>query len=245
MSLSRARQLPSGSSTSASGSQTLSRGLTALEILADADTPLSIDELAEQLGVHRSNAYRVLRTLEDHRLVLRDDRGLIKLGPRLLSLAKGVAPELHTAALPALTEVAYSLGMTAFLTLLDADEIITVVTVEPTNVAATVSRNPGVKHHVGVGALSHAIEASLSPREREALLGDAPETEAARSARELGYAYSEGEVVAGVEAIAVPLRVAGEPPAAIAVVHFTLPEDRDSVVAALNTAAAQISANYR
>lgn len=48
--------------TQAPPSQTLSRGIRALEILAAADRPLSIAELAEALGVHRSIAYRILRT---------------------------------------------------------------------------------------------------------------------------------------------------------------------------------------
>ena len=69
--------------TPAPHSQTLSRGIRVLEILADAREPLSIDELAQRLGVHRSVAYRLLRTLEHHRLTVRDARGRIILGARL------------------------------------------------------------------------------------------------------------------------------------------------------------------
>ena len=49
-------------------SQTLSRGLSILEILADASGPLGIDDVAAHLGVHRSVAYRLIRTLEEHGL---------------------------------------------------------------------------------------------------------------------------------------------------------------------------------
>ncbi|MGB3377038.1 MAG: helix-turn-helix domain-containing protein, partial [Microbacterium sp.] len=65
----------------APASQTLSRGIRILEILADG--PLSIDEVATRLDVHRSIAYRLLRTLEDHRLVARNAAGLAALGPRM------------------------------------------------------------------------------------------------------------------------------------------------------------------
>ncbi|MGE0000411.1 MAG: helix-turn-helix domain-containing protein, partial [Ilumatobacteraceae bacterium] len=58
-----------------SPSQTLDRGLTALEWIALADRPPSIDEVAQHLDVHRSIAYRIVRTLEDHRLVRRDPNG--------------------------------------------------------------------------------------------------------------------------------------------------------------------------
>ena len=49
----------------------------------------------------------------------------------------------------------------------------------------------------------------------------------------------------GVTGIAVPPRIDGEPPAAVAVVHFKLPEPLDSVVEALHDAAERIAQSYR
>jgi DNA-binding IclR family transcriptional regulator len=72
-----------GNVATQAGSQTLSRGIRMLEILAAADRNLSIDELAGALGVHRSVAYRLLRTLEDHGLVSRDAAGRLTLGTGL------------------------------------------------------------------------------------------------------------------------------------------------------------------
>src|SRR5690625_2072660 len=108
------------------GSQTLARGLAALEILAEAESPLSISELAEALGVHRSNAYRLLRTLEEYRFVLRDETGQIRLGPRLAALARGSVESIQTLTLPHLTKLANQLQLTSFVTLLDSDQVITV-----------------------------------------------------------------------------------------------------------------------
>lgn len=227
------------------GSQTLARGLRTLEILAERESPMTIMEIAEDLGVHRSNAYRILRTLEDHRFVARDPAGLVRLGPKLTALARGVAPALHTAAMPAVTDLAYQLGMTAFVTVLDADEVVTLVTVEPSNVAATIARNPGVRHPVDRGAPGHAIESSLSPAERTAAFGEPSLSAAAAEAQRIGYAITRAEVIDGVTGIAVPLRIAGEPPAAVAVVHFNVPEGVDDVVHALRTAADRIALNYR
>ena len=48
----------------APASQTLSRGIRLLEELAAARAALSIDDLAGRVGLHRSVAYRLLRTLE-------------------------------------------------------------------------------------------------------------------------------------------------------------------------------------
>lgn len=239
------RTMNTSTESNAARSQTLSRGLTALEFLAAAERPVTIDGLAAGLGVHRSNAYRLLRTLEEHRFAVRDQAGLIRLGPKLTTLARGVAPALNSAATPAITELAYALGVTAFLTVLDADEVVTLVAVEPSNVAATIARNPGVRHSVLRGAPGRAIEAYLSRDERAAHLGDPEHTEAALEARRLGYALSENEVIAGVTALAVPLRIAGEPPAAVAVVHFSLPGPVDEVVDALRSAADKIALSYR
>lgn len=80
--------------------QTPSRGIRILEVLADVREPLTIDGVAERLGVHRSIAYRLLRTLEDHRLVGRDTAGRVARGPRMAALAAGVAPDLQAEALP-------------------------------------------------------------------------------------------------------------------------------------------------
>lgn len=224
------------------GSQTLDRGLLALELLADAERPLTINELATGLGVHRSNAYRVLRTLEHRRFVSRDDAGLIRLGAKLTSLARGVAPALHTAATPAITELAHRLGVTAFLTVLDADEVVTLVAVEPASAAAAIARSPGVRHPVSLGAPGHAIEAALSAAEHAALFGGAPLSAAAAAAQRAGYAISQSEVIAGVTSLAVPLRLPSEPAAAIAIVHFAAPESIPQTVALLHAAAAQIRA---
>ena len=65
--------------------------------------------------MHRSVAYRLLRTLEDHGLVTRDAAGRIQLGARMAALAAGVAHDLQAEALPELTAVANDLGMTCFL----------------------------------------------------------------------------------------------------------------------------------
>ncbi|GAA1785451.1 IclR family transcriptional regulator [Leucobacter iarius] len=231
---------PAETPAGTAGSQTLDRGLRALEALADAERPMSISELADALGVHRSNAYRILRTLEEHRFVLRDDAGLIRLGPRLAALGRGAASTLHSAALPELTELANTVGMTAFVTVLDGTEVITLVSVEPRRSHATVAQRPGTRHPATAGAPGHAIEASLSPAERVAVFGEVPLSEGAEQCQIDGYALSHDEVIRGLTSIAVPLRLEGEPPAALAVVHIGVPDDLAELGLEMRRAAARI-----
>ncbi|MEP6843666.1 MAG: helix-turn-helix domain-containing protein [Pseudolysinimonas sp.] len=205
----------------ATASQTLSRGLTALEVLADADGTLSIAELATRLGLHRSITYRIVRTLEDHGLVLRNSAGELELGARLAALARNVSRDLQAAALPELTLVANELGMTTFLATLDADgtEAVTLASVEPRHAAATVAQRPGSRHSITVGAPGRAIARQLS-----------------RDPRPLPYETSTDEVIPGLSSIAVPLKIDAQRPTSIAVVYLTQAVDRDLIAARLEHA---------
>jgi DNA-binding IclR family transcriptional regulator len=200
----------------APASQTLSRGIRILEILADAREPLTIDELARRLEVHRSVAYRLLRTLEDHGLVARDGAGRVELGSRLAALAAGVAHDLQAEALPELTTAANDLAMTCFLTVLDRDESVTLMSVEPRHAVASVAQRPGSRHPVAVGAPGRAILIQLPP-------GQWPEgADSAQiaDASTRGYAQSHDEVIPSLRSVAVPLALRGRAPAAVAVVYL-------------------------
>lgn len=222
-------------------SQTLSRGIRVLEALADAGEPLTIDELAARLGLHRSVAYRLLRTLEDHRLVVRDARGRFVLGARLAALAAGVAHDLQAEALPELTSAANELAMTCFLAVLDRDEVVTLVSVEPRHAMASVAQRPGTKHPLGVGAPGKAILAALPPSRRPAL--DEARTRELGDAIARGYATSHDEVIAGLRSIAVPLPLHGQDPAAIAVVYVSSERDDEQIAARLTAASRAVQAS--
>jgi DNA-binding IclR family transcriptional regulator len=230
--------------------QTLSRGIRALELLADAPGPMTIAELAAALDVHRSIAYRILRTLEDHRMVVRDAAGRVELGPRLAALARTVQHDLQAAALPELTAVANDLGMTAFVAVLDQREVVTLVSVEPRHVVATVAQRPGTRHPLANGAPGIAIQSALTEAQWSALGG--PERVSSESirpeavdARTSGYAVSHDEVIRGLRSVAVPLVVPGQLPAAVAVVFVASASDDAQLGARLADAAGAITAAMR
>ncbi|PQZ92149.1 ArsR family transcriptional regulator [Arthrobacter sp. MYb227] len=211
--------MPQLSTPKAPASQTLSRGIRMLELLADATGPRTIAQLAEDLGVHRSIAYRILRTLEDHRLVSRDETGLVQSAPGLAVLARSVQRDLQSAALPELTTLANELKMCAFVVLWDQDECTTLVTVEPRHVHAAVIQRPGTRHPFDHGAPGIAMQSSLSEAQWAGLKTGHPYRAEARAAAQLGYATSIDEVIAGLSSVAVPIEVPGQLPAAVAVVY--------------------------
>lgn len=220
---------------SSPASQTLSRGIRLLEELAHARTSLSIDDLAARVGLHRSVAYRLLRTLEDHGLVSRDAAGAVRLGTGLAALAAGVAADLQAEALPELTAAANDLGMTCFLVVLDHEECVTLTSVEPRHAVTTVAQRPGARHPVTRGAPGRTILAQLPPRRWPDDVDARLAAEVAETA-ERGWTTSHDEVVPTLRAVAVPLAVQGGEPAAVAAVHVS--SDLDDAVIAERLAAA-------
>lgn len=224
---------------SSPASQTLSRGIRLLEELADARIPLTIDELAARVELHRSVAYRLLRTLEDHGLVTRDAAGAVRLGTGLAVLAAGVAADLQAEALPELTAAANDLGMTCFLVVLDHDECVTLASVEPRHAVTAVAQRPGSRHPVTRGAPGRTILAQLPPRRWPDGV-DARLASEVADAAERGWARSHDEVIPTLRAVAVPLAVKGREPAAIAAVHVATDLDDAEIAARLEAAASAI-----
>jgi DNA-binding IclR family transcriptional regulator len=174
--------------------QTLDRGLTALEFIAFAERPPMIDELARHLDVHRSIAYRIVRTLEDHSVVRRDADGRCLPGQRLAALGRNVRLPLRAAALPELTSMAEDLAMTSFMVIRVDDEAVTIESVEPRTTAAHVAYRPGNRHPVDRGAPGLALlaGAAAAPDERVEV----------SVARQQGWASSSGEVISGLASVA-------------------------------------------
>lgn len=216
-------------------SQTLDRGLRVLETLAAQGRPQTIAQLAAALGVHRSIVYRILRTLTDHRLVRRTPDGTFELGLGLPALARSVSEPLQTAALPELSELANEVGMTAFLVVPEHEEAVTLVSVEPRHSTAHVSYRPGVRHPVNRGAPGLALLAGGPPRPQE-------RAEVTRARRE-GFARSEGEVLAGMTAVAAPvLDRAGTVRASVAVVFVDTGADAAALGNRVAAAARNVTA---
>ncbi|MFE5240374.1 MULTISPECIES: helix-turn-helix domain-containing protein [unclassified Streptomyces] len=182
------------------GSQTLARGLHALELVARQPQGLAVQDLAQRLGVHRTIAYRILVTLAEHHLVVKAADGRYRAGSGTVTLARGYAAGVREAALPVLRRTADELGATLALIAAEGEEAVAVAVVEPLSVDYHLSYRVGSRHPVGTGAAGLAL-AALRPPAR----GESPEVV---QAREQGYAQTFGQVEPGAYGVAVPLRLA-------------------------------------
>jgi DNA-binding IclR family transcriptional regulator len=198
-------------------SQTLDRGLRVLELVAASARPLTTVEVAQDVGLHRSITYRMLRTLEARRLVSRDGDGAWLPGSGLAVLASNVVPDIRLAARSVLESLADETAMTAFLVIRDHDEAVTAVVVEPRTAIAHVTYRPGRRHPVTRGAPGIALLAggAAVPGERAEIA----------VCRERGWAFSESEVLPGMKACSAPVIAAdGSCTAAVSVVFVGDPD---------------------
>jgi DNA-binding IclR family transcriptional regulator len=177
--------------------QTLERGLDVLELLADG-RPRTVSAIGTELGLHRSVTYRIVRTLEDRGYLERSADGRYGVGLAVAALARAVRRELSTAARPELAELADQAGATAFLVVPSGEEAVTLLAVEPRRSRAHVSHRPGQRHRLTSGAPGLAILAALPPRPDER--AEVP------WARQTGWVRTTGEVLAGLSALAAPMR---------------------------------------
>jgi DNA-binding IclR family transcriptional regulator len=188
------------------GAQTLDRGLRALELVAASPTGLTVQDVADRLGVHRTIAHRLLATLAEHRLVARTPDGRFHAGGGLTALAQGVQRALRESALPVMRELADELESTVALLVREGEEAVAVAVVTPTMAAYHLAFRTGSRHPLGRGAAGICLLAGLPPRPGE--------REAVTRARAQGFAVSKGEVEPGAHGLAVLLHQPGDEPAA-------------------------------
>src|SRR4249919_3979951 len=110
-------QPPAGTGTTAPV-QSVDRAITILELLA-REGESSVTGIAARLGVHKSTAFRLLATLEGHRLVEQiNDRGRYRLGVGNLRLAGATTARLDVVseARPLTRQLAADTGETVNIT---------------------------------------------------------------------------------------------------------------------------------
>ncbi|MDX2937852.1 IclR family transcriptional regulator [Streptomyces ipomoeae] len=222
--------------TSGETSQTLDRGLSVLRLLAAHGEGLTAAELAEELSTARAVVYRLLRTLEGHRLVGRAGTRYV-LGFGIAELASHLRPRLQATVLPILRQLSGQTNSTALLSLADGDQALVLLTEEPPQSTFHLALRQGARHPLTVGADGVAILAGRPPAEAD--------TEAVRKARRDGYALTIGTLQDGAIGIAAPIRSSDWATASIGVVQLgsslTDPAVPEFVMAAASEAARRLA----
>lgn len=140
-----------------------------LKLLADSAVPLGVNELSRRLGVHKSTASRLLRTLERHHLVRRDaGHGRISLGPGVVALAGPMLGEMDAIATgrPIVEALAQQTGETVSLGIWNGREAVIAEQVLGTRNVISYTRGRAVPAHstaVGKAFLAFLPDAAVRP----------------------------------------------------------------------------------
>ena len=212
-------QAPGGDTGTANGVQSVDRALTILELLARVGEA-GVTEVAAQLDVHKSTAFRLVATLESHRLVEQtEERGKYRLGVGILRLAGATTARLDLVqeARPLCRQLAADTGETVNIAVLSERSALYL-----DQVAGSSALQPHnwVGQHIPLHATSNGkvLLSGLDQPALDELLGTlsayTPTTittkgklrEELARVREQGYALAVDELEVGLTAAAAPIR---------------------------------------
>ena len=196
------------------------RALDVLLCFTNQTPELTMTQIAEQVGIHKSTAHRLLATLENKRFIQRDqDTGIYRLGIRLLQMAYLTLEQidLRRLAAPFMHRLCDQYEENIDLTLLDGTDVVFISILEgPQRVklaAAIGQRLPAFATASGKAILGFMPEEMV----RRILVRGMPRLtpytlisledffENLISVRELGYAISEQELEEQINAVAAPI----------------------------------------
>ena len=208
--------------------------------LAKSGQPqLSLTEICNRVGIHKSKGYSILNTLMDSGLVVRNEAAkAYGLGPAVLFLSRSILDkmDLQQIVAPYLQDLAAATQSTALLGLIHAQRVFIVAKHEMQDRIGVTIR-VGHRYPLTWGAHGKAIVAGMSEQEREQILAQENlrfygydqqgELDSAALHKELqecrksGYAKDLGKVQAGISAVSSAVLGTGSVPIGCVVVVGT------------------------
>jgi DNA-binding IclR family transcriptional regulator len=212
---------PDAAGNHAGGVQSVDRAISVLEILAQRGEA-GVSEVAVEIDVHKSTAFRLLGALEARGLVEQaGERGKYRLGFGIVRLAGAVTGRSDIAhqAHPICERLADDLGETVNIAVLQEHYVVNIDQVRGPS-AVTAHNWVGELNPLHATSSGKILLAQLGAKRRAELIAEAglerltPQTVTSKSrlekslaeAREHGYAVTLEEYEVGLNAIAAPIR---------------------------------------
>ena len=214
--------------------QVLDRALAILDTLSVEGPDLSLAEISDKLGLHKSTAHRLMMVLDRHKLIERNSvNGRYRLGLKLFELGTRAVSQLdlRERARPFLEKLVLEASETVHLCILDDSEVVYLDKVEPARsvrMATSVGRrNPAHCTAVGKAIMAYQSEAQVEEIVRKqglramtanTITSFAELKKELNAVRERGYAVDNEEIEEGVRCVGCVVRnFSGEPLAAISI----------------------------
>jgi IclR family KDG regulon transcriptional repressor len=195
--------------------QSLARGLKILELLAVTENGVGVTELADELGVDKSSASRLMQTLANYGFAEQDaDTRRYHLGPQIVRLSRSVLTRmpLRDQAKPFLRQLVERTGECSHLAILAQGQALYIDQVEsPSSLRVTTGVGTlAPLHCTALGKVMLAFSHEPLPEEmpvftprtisdRETLRAHLDQT------RRQGYAIDDEEYEYGVRCVAAPV----------------------------------------
>ncbi|MGW0819042.1 IclR family transcriptional regulator [Streptomyces viridiviolaceus] len=208
-----------GGTGAASAVRSVDRAVSVLEILA-RHGEAGVTEIADELDVHKSTAFRLLGVLENRGLVTQiKDRGKYCLGAGVLRLAGAAAVRLDISqeGAPVCRELADELGETSNIAVLDDDAAVNIMQARGT-ASVTAQNWLGRRTPLHATASGKVLLAHMPPTLREGLLarplrrftertvtGTSVLRGELESVAGQGHAITQEELEIGLAAVAAPV----------------------------------------
>ena len=231
------------SATNESPSVAVERAIEILEALANRDGGMTNSEISRRVGIPKSSASYILRTLEKRGYLRRErDTGKYKLGLKVLSLSRSAQTSLgiRDLALPILRRLVDRTGLTAHLAVLDDGEAVYLEKAESPSLIR-IDTWVGRRLDIHSTAVGKALVAFLPRADIEAMINQrglkkrTPKTISTHvkffrevwKVQDQGYAIDDEENSLGSRCVAAPVIDAlGKPVAAVGVGGTTGQMDR-------------------
>jgi IclR family transcriptional regulator, acetate operon repressor len=200
--------------------QSLDRALEILKLLG-TEPEMRVTDLARRLEVHKSTAFRLLSTLQEHGLVEQNpSTEKYRLGYGLVRLAGSVVAELDLARVsrPVLEQLAMQTAETVNLAILQGNQVVNIDQIAAPNLVVTVNwvgkQTPLHCTSNGKVLLAYLADVERAPLLREPLQRFTPRTitdvktleKQLRRVVDEGYAFTLEELELGLNAVAAPVR---------------------------------------
>lgn len=190
----------------------LERAVELLARLGEEPIELTVPELASDMEMPTSTAYRLLAELERHGLVQRGPDRTVALGTRIVALGRtaesGLRERLIEPAALVMAEVCETVGETVILTAPCAFEAIVLHVVETEIHPVRLSYARFRRAPIHRGASGKILAAFQEPAERERLLEVVRERGLGHELRRIrldGYAVTSDELDQGATGVAAPI----------------------------------------
>ncbi len=199
----------------------LERGLKLLQLFRPGRTELGAPEIARELGLPRSTAFRLLQTLKSLEIIERTANGAVRLGPAVLRLGFELVASLEIGEYgrEVVEKLCLETGASSQLAILDHREIVIVLKKNPSStfvssvqVGTRMPAHATVIGRILLQDLSGAQLRKLFPEGKfKQLTRQTPKTVAELERliaqdRSRGYAVSESAYESGISAVAAPVR---------------------------------------